>query len=45
MGGRGGGGEGGGVSFGLEVFILIIHPGFDPAFAMAVVLLLDQMFS
>ncbi|KAM7525811.1 hypothetical protein LguiA_015713 [Lonicera macranthoides] len=44
-GGNGDGGAGGGVSFGLEVFILIIHPGFDPAFAMAIVLLLDQMFS
>ncbi|XVF13055.1 hypothetical protein REPUB_Repub08aG0174700 [Reevesia pubescens] len=35
----------GGISFGLEVFLLIIHAGFDPGFAMALVLLLDQMFS
>ncbi|PIN01313.1 hypothetical protein CDL12_26178 [Handroanthus impetiginosus] len=34
-----------GVSFGLEVFQLIIEPGFESRFAMAVVLLLDQMFS
>ncbi|TKY70981.1 LURP-one-related 17 [Spatholobus suberectus] len=33
------------VSFGIEIFQLIVHPGFDPAFAMALVLLLDQMFS
>lgn len=33
------------VSFGVEIFQLIVHPGFDPAFAMALVLLLDQMFS
>ncbi|KAE8706359.1 hypothetical protein F3Y22_tig00110402pilonHSYRG00255 [Hibiscus syriacus] len=35
----------GGVSFGLDVFMLIVKAGFDPAFAMALVLLLDQMFS
>ncbi|KAM5572342.1 protein LURP-one-related 17 [Rosa sericea] len=34
----------GGVSYGLEVFHLVVHPGFDPGFAMALVLLLDQMF-
>lgn len=32
-------------SFGLEVFQLIVWPGFDAGFAMALVLLLDQMFS
>ena len=35
----------GGVSYGVEVFQLIVQPGFDPGFAMALVLLLDQMFS
>lgn len=35
----------GGVSYGVEVFQLIVQPGFDPRFAMALVLLLDQMFS
>ncbi|XVE57968.1 hypothetical protein DITRI_Ditri04bG0131900 [Diplodiscus trichospermus] len=35
----------GGFSFGLEVFLLIVQSGFDPGFAMALVLLLDQMFS
>ncbi|KAK6129987.1 hypothetical protein DH2020_036269 [Rehmannia glutinosa] len=35
----------GGVSFGLEVFDLIVNPGIDSRFAMAIVLLLDQMFS
>lgn len=35
----------GGVSFGVEVFVLVVEPGFDPGFAMALVLLLDQMFS
>ncbi|CAI9784633.1 unnamed protein product [Fraxinus pennsylvanica] len=35
----------GGVSYGLEVFLLIVRPGFDSRFAMAIVLLLDQMFS
>ncbi|KAL6348950.1 hypothetical protein AAG906_033606 [Vitis piasezkii] len=34
-----------GVSFGVEVFLLIVCPGFDSGFAMALVLLLDQMFS
>lgn len=33
------------VTFGIEIFQLIVQPGFDPAFAMALVLLLDQMFS
>lgn len=33
------------VSFGIEIFQLIVHSGFDPAFAMALVLLLDQMFT
>ncbi|KAJ1416145.1 Tubby-like, C-terminal [Sesbania bispinosa] len=33
------------VSFGIEIFQLIVYPGFDPGFAMALVLLLDQMFS
>ncbi|GFP92616.1 protein lurp-one-related 17 [Phtheirospermum japonicum] len=37
--------NGGGVSFGLEVFDLIVNPGIDSRFAMAIVLLLDQMFS
>lgn len=32
-------------SFGLEVFQLIVWPGFDTGFAMTLVLLLDQMFS
>ncbi|TKY60672.1 LURP-one-related 17 [Spatholobus suberectus] len=32
-------------SFGIEIFQLVVHPGFDPSFAMALVLLLDQMFS
>lgn len=35
----------GGASFGLEVFHLIVCPGFDSGFAMTLVLLLDQMFS
>ncbi|XP_073053957.1 protein LURP-one-related 8-like [Primulina eburnea] len=34
----------GGVSFGLEVFVLVVNAAFDPGFAMAIVLLLDQMF-
>lgn len=34
-----------GVSFGFEVFVLVVHPGFDAGLAMALVLLLDQMFS
>ncbi|OIV94924.1 hypothetical protein TanjilG_22121 [Lupinus angustifolius] len=33
------------VSFGMDIFQLVVQPGFDPAFAMALVLLLDQMFS
>lgn len=32
-------------SFGVEVFQLIVYPGFDSGFAMTMVLLLDQMFS
>lgn len=32
-------------SFGTEVFVLVVQPGFDCGFAMALVLLLDQMFS
>ncbi|KAF3448630.1 hypothetical protein FNV43_RR09343 [Rhamnella rubrinervis] len=35
----------GGVTFGAEVFQLIVYPGFEPGVAMALVLLLDQMFS
>ncbi|CAK9156569.1 unnamed protein product [Ilex paraguariensis] len=35
----------GGVTFGLEVFLLIVQPGFDLGFAMGIVLLLDQMFT
>ncbi|KAK6935449.1 LURP-one-related [Dillenia turbinata] len=34
-----------GISFGFDVFVLVVKPGFDPGFAMAMVLLLDQMFS
>ena len=34
-----------GASFGLEVFHLIITAGFHCKFAMAIVLLLDQMYS
>ncbi|XVF52988.1 hypothetical protein PTKIN_Ptkin05aG0062100 [Pterospermum kingtungense] len=37
--------EAGGISFGLDVFVLIVQAGLDPGFAMALVLLLDQMFS
>lgn len=33
-----------GVALGADVFSLIVEPGFDAAFAMAVVILLDQMF-
>lgn len=33
------------VSFGIDIFQLIVHPGFDAGFAMALLLLLDQMFS
>lgn len=36
---------GGGASFGLEVFDLMVKPGFHSSFAMAFVLLLDQMFT
>ncbi|KAF8379605.1 hypothetical protein HHK36_029046 [Tetracentron sinense] len=35
----------GGISFGVEVFLLVVREGFDTGFAMAMVLLLDQMFS
>ncbi|KAH7841163.1 hypothetical protein Vadar_026456 [Vaccinium darrowii] len=35
----------GDVSFGAEVFLLIVRPGFSHNFAMVIVLLLDQMFS
>ncbi|KAJ4954702.1 hypothetical protein NE237_011485 [Protea cynaroides] len=34
-----------GISFGLDVFLLIVRPGFNLAFAMSLVLLLDQMFT
>lgn len=34
-----------GASFGIEIFQLIVQPGYDAGFAMALVLLLDQMFS
>ena len=34
-----------GASFGLEVFLLVVCPGFDSGFAMTLILLLDQMFS
>ncbi|KAJ8768521.1 hypothetical protein K2173_022618 [Erythroxylum novogranatense] len=34
-----------GISFGVEVFLLVVEPGFDPGFAMALVLILDQMFA
>ncbi|KAG6503138.1 protein LURP-one-related 8-like [Zingiber officinale] len=33
-----------GVSFGLDVFHLIVQPGFDASVAMTIVLLLEQMF-
>lgn len=35
----------GGVSFGMEVFVLVVKAGFDPGFAMGLVVLLDQMFT
>ncbi|GKU95184.1 hypothetical protein SLEP1_g8577 [Rubroshorea leprosula] len=35
----------GGISFGVEVFLLVVQSGFDPGFAMALLVLLDQMFS
>jgi len=34
-----------GVRFGSDVFDLVVNPGFDTGLAMALVLLLDQMFS
>ncbi|XP_042481125.1 protein LURP-one-related 17-like [Macadamia integrifolia] len=34
-----------GISFGLDVFHLIVRPGFNPAFAMSLVLLLDQSYA
>lgn len=34
----------GGVTLGGDVFRLIVQPGFDSAFSMALVILLDQMF-
>lgn len=33
------------VSFGLDVFELLVWPGFDPGFAMTLILILDQMFN
>lgn len=33
-----------GVSYGLDVFHLMVRPGFDSRFGMAIVLVLDQMF-
>ncbi|RRT84699.1 hypothetical protein B296_00013628 [Ensete ventricosum] len=33
-----------GITFGLDVFRLIVQPGFDTSFAMAIVMLLEQMF-
>lgn len=33
-----------GVRLGADVFSLVVHPGFDATVAMAVVLLLEQMF-
>ncbi|KAB5564552.1 hypothetical protein DKX38_004606 [Salix brachista] len=33
-----------GVSYGVEVFVLNVEPGFDPGFAMGLLLILDQMF-
>lgn len=33
-----------GIALGLDVFCLIIEPGLDASFAMAVVMLLEQMF-
>ncbi|XP_052209075.1 protein LURP-one-related 17-like isoform X1 [Diospyros lotus] len=35
----------GGVSLGLEVFRLSVRPEINPSFAMAIVMLLDQMYS
>ncbi|KAJ4951865.1 hypothetical protein NE237_028697 [Protea cynaroides] len=34
-----------GISFGLDVFLLIVRPGFESAFAMSLVLIVDQMFT
>ncbi|KAG0489557.1 hypothetical protein HPP92_006420 [Vanilla planifolia] len=34
----------GGVAFGLDVFRLVVQPGFDAAIAMAIVILLEEMF-
>ncbi|KAL0929050.1 hypothetical protein M5K25_000990 [Dendrobium thyrsiflorum] len=34
----------GGVQFGLDVFRLVVQPGFDVAVAMAIVILLEEMF-
>ncbi|KAG9145153.1 hypothetical protein Leryth_008939 [Lithospermum erythrorhizon] len=34
-----------GVSYGSQVFLLIVSPTFDSGFAMGIILLLDQMFS
>ncbi|XP_072975914.1 protein LURP-one-related 8-like [Typha angustifolia] len=34
----------GGVAFGVDVFRLVVEPGFDAAVAMAIVILLEQMF-
>ncbi|KAH0470447.1 hypothetical protein IEQ34_000170 [Dendrobium chrysotoxum] len=34
----------GGVAFGLDVFRLVVQPGFDVAVAMAIVILLEEMF-
>lgn len=33
-----------GVSFGLDVFHLVVQPGFDASVAMTIVMLLEQMF-
>ena len=33
-----------GISYGVEVFVLNVEPGFDPGFAMGLLLILDQMF-
>lgn len=33
-----------GVSFGTDVFHLVVQPGFDAAFAMSIVILLEEMF-
>ncbi|CAM8974061.1 unnamed protein product [Rhodiola kirilowii] len=34
----------GGADFGVDVFRLVVQPGVDPAFGMALVILLDEMF-